>query len=133
MKSISLVAFVLFTLALAVQGLSLRRVAEEGHLVIPGCAVCPRLYSPVCTADGKKYSNKCYAKCAGVPLEDLTPCGNFKPPVQDRPMVCPKIYKPVCNKNGKMYPNSCYARGAGENPAELTSCGFKHQPVARDL
>lgn len=38
----------------------------------PSCA-CPRIYKPVCAANGRSYPNKCVAECAGVIITDINP------------------------------------------------------------
>jgi hypothetical protein len=34
---------------------------------------CPAVYDPVCTADGRQFSNSCYARAAGY--TEYTKCG----------------------------------------------------------
>jgi hypothetical protein len=77
-----------------------------------GACICSMHYAPVCTADGKKFTNVCHAKCKGV--TDTTPCKsnvtNLGDSLSEKLCICPKIFSQVCGKDGRRYPNACEAK-----------------------
>merc|ERR1719295_1828527 len=68
---------------------------------------CPKIYKPVCGADGKSYDNSCLAECDGV----KTKCSGKCP--CKKPCLCTQEYEPVCGVDGKTYGNSCTSECAG--------------------
>ncbi len=54
-----------------------KQAAEEQSEQVNEQCICTREYRPVCTASGKRYSNKCGAKCANE-TEQLYPCHGSK-------------------------------------------------------
>ncbi|MFA0960880.1 Kazal-type serine protease inhibitor [Roseivirga sp. BDSF3-8] len=40
-----------------------------------GPCVCPQVYAPVCTYDGKEFSNACIAECNGYTADEYESCG----------------------------------------------------------
>jgi hypothetical protein len=81
--------------------------------------VCPRLYAPVCTKDGRRFTNSCLAKCAGE--TEYTRCAP-KPTQTVRKAkhvdCVENRYKPVCTASGTMYVNECVALKHNETIVE---------------
>ncbi|MGB3182636.1 MAG: Kazal-type serine protease inhibitor [Cyclobacteriaceae bacterium] len=95
------------------------------------CA-CPHVYAPVCTYDGKEFSNSCVAECNGYTEKEYEPCGIIFPiastSTQSKaavwpPYACPDVYDPVCTYDGKRFGNACYASLAGYSSDEYYKCG----------
>ncbi|HAA15286.1 MAG TPA: hypothetical protein DCE41_27760 [Cytophagales bacterium] len=65
----------------AVAALALTAFAFQGNSTTPtpdlrpiGPCLCLDVYDPVCTFDGKKFGNACYAQCAGYRAGQYTSC-----------------------------------------------------------
>lgn len=80
---------------------------------------CITLWDPVCGKDNKTYSNKCFARIAGVEIAYEGACRSNEPGTiggggdEPRPKACATILNPVCGKDGKTYSNKCFAEMAG--------------------
>lgn len=108
-------------------------------VLLPGAGqscICPAIYSPVCGAYCRQYSNSCEAGCAGVAVVSDNRCstGALIPTLSEFPApldtsfstgkrklqaaaregcICPALFKPVCSADGRQYGNSCEAGCAG--------------------
>jgi len=88
------------------------------------CA-CPKIFSPVCGADAKTYSNECLASCKGIEILYEGECEDV--------CACTKEYNPVCGDNGVVFPNPCTAKCEGASygpcPSPSCDCDEKYEPV----
>jgi len=102
------------------------RTEQEQNLT---CAVCQRIFRPVCGSDGLTYANQCEMSAENcrqarpVPLlAKLGPCQSEELVIMDmtdemetdcEPFKCPKILSPVCGNNGlrnMTFTNECLMR-----------------------
>ena len=95
-QSLSLIALLSFALNLGFSGASAIRC-------------CPSTFNPLCTPEGKRYMNECFAR------RETSATLNVCPPAEDKPrsnLVCEDLIvpAPVCASNGKTYRNECEAR-----------------------
>lgn len=85
----------------------------------PSDCICAAIYAPVTCADGKDYSNDCFAGCFGqtqcspkeeegngkdIDDEGRVPDNNNDQDAGER-CICPKIFRPVTCENGVTYSN----------------------------
>lgn len=99
--------------------------------------VCPLIYAPVCTEDGRTLSNACAARCAGARVARTGPCADkagagagaggsgpaaVVPPGPAAACPCPRDFAPVCAKDGRTFNNACLARCAGAAIAKEGAC-----------
>ena len=82
---------------------------------------CPEGYSPVCGADGKTYTNICFADQAKAPIKHKGECGTGVFPASSS---CRTDFKPVCGIDGKTYTNECILKLAGVPLKYLGECGL---------
>ena len=74
---------------------------------------CPRVYLPVCGADGITYSNTCVLESAGVALASEGACDT---------VACSREFMPVCGADGMTYNNTCLLNVAGVAFASSGAC-----------
>jgi len=88
------------------------------------CLICTDQYDPVCSADGKTYSNDCYAQNANVAIacEGTCPCETKKCSDGTEYGKCSKTQPLLCNEN--KLTNKCSTCGcpAGEICQSDSSC-----------
>ncbi|MFA0960882.1 Kazal-type serine protease inhibitor family protein [Roseivirga sp. BDSF3-8] len=127
MKSVKL--FLSLFALVAMTAISTQSFSVDKAEAVKGC-VCPAVYDPVCTYDGKEFSNSCFAECAGYKKNEYESCGlalqaalSQKQAAVWPPYACPDVYDPVCTYDGKQFGNSCYAGLAGYTSDEYYSCG----------
>ena len=91
----------------------------------PEPCACAAFHDPVCGTDGKDYSNKGCAACAGVKPEckGTCPC----PPPPDG-CVCTLQFEPVCGVDGVTYSNDCFAGCEGVKIECRGKCPCEQQP-----
>ena len=97
---------------IAIVSVKAKIVAKDGKT-----CYCPMIHKPVCSNDGKPFSNRCFAKCSGYKDEDLVKgeCKNVE-------CVCSKESKPVCGSDGKTFDNACVAKCAGVTVVQQGPC-----------
>jgi len=103
-----------------------KRLSRRCHKCPPGCG-CEKVTSaisniPVCSLDGKTFSNMCKMFCARKRLgcRGVCPCENECQTNCD--LTASLAIVPHCGTNGKTYPNLCYLKCAKTNIACTRKC-----------
>ena len=81
-----------------------------GNVGNTGVCRCAADLTPVCSQDGRTFTNMCEAACAGVLQVTAGACTT---PLIPPPCICTREYVPVCSRDGRTFANQCMARCAG--------------------
>lgn len=99
----------------------------SGPVCLPGPVEClcpdPFEDEQVC-AGGEVYASPCFARCAGVPPDAITPgpCGDMPAP-EEPACDCPPAREPmVCGADRRLYASRCDARCSRVEPLRLDTC-----------
>lgn len=107
-----------------------------------GCSPgpCPRIYKPVCGADGSTYANACLACGVEITCKGSCPCQSpgliQEDPGNCKPGRCTDDYMPVCSTRNNTYTNACGADLCGatvECQGECPCLGRRRQRKLQEM